>query len=130
MNKFALMTFILLVYVGIMCFLTLMFSCNTGEKHSMVRTESHNETSDSAVNISDKVEEQLAKSDTSIGKIENTMHQVQTLKKENEALKVELKTTKDSLVSTRKQLKKRTFIQKVLGINKDTIQTPLKDTTN
>lgn len=130
MNKFALMTFILLVYVGIMCFLTLMFSCNTGENRSKVRTESYNETSDSVINISDKVEEQLKKSDTSLGKIEHTIHEVQTLKKENESLKVELKSTKDSLVATKKLLKKRTFIQKVLGINKDTIQTQMKDTTN
>ena len=130
MNKFVLMTLILLVYVGIMCILTLFYGSCSSDRNPKLERDTHAVVSDTIVNISDKVEEQLAKSDTSIGKIENTMHQVQTLKKENEALKVELKTTKDSLVSTRKQLKKRTFIQKVLGINKDTIQTSMKDTAN
>lgn len=130
MKRFVFMTLILLVYVGIMCVLTLFYGSCSSDKRPKLEKDTHAVVSDTIVNISDKVEEQLAKSDTTIGKIETTIHQVQTLKKENEALKVELKSTKDSLVETKKLLKKRTFIQKVLGINKDTIQTPMRDTTN
>ena len=129
MNRFRLMTLILLVYVGIMCLFTLMYGCSSDKGRTLI-IEKDTTASDTTINISDKVEEQLKRSDTSIGKIENTMNEVQVLKKENQALKVELKSTKDSLVATKKLIKKRTLIQKVLGLNKDTIQTNMRDTTN
>jgi len=129
MNKYSLMTLILLVYVGIICLLTYMFGCSSGNGKTKTK-ELVIKSVDSTISISDKVEEQLKRSDTSLGKIENTMHEVQTLKEQNEALIIELKSTKDSLVAAKKLLKKRTIIQKVLGLNKDTIQINMRDTAN
>lgn len=129
MNRFATMTFILVVYVGIMCLLTLMYGCTSETSHPKV-FESDTMAAETTVSITDKVEQALKKSDTSIGNIESTMNEVQVLKKENQELKVELQCTKDSLVATKKLVKKRTLIQKVLGLNKDTIQTTMKDTAN
>lgn len=75
------------------------------------------------------LEEQLNLSDTTIVVMEHAISENQQLKNENTALKSELKVVKDSLVQAKKLIKKRSFIQKVLGINKDTIQT-VKDTAN
>ena len=75
------------------------------------------------------LEQQLNMSDTTIVVMEHAISENQKLKNENTALKSELKVVKDSLVQAKKLIKKRTFIQRVLGINKDTIQT-VNDTAN
>lgn len=124
------MAFIVLVFVGIVFLLTFFWaSCNTKTqgKNEKVRVLS---TSDSVVNLTDVVEKQLKRSDTSIGKIENTIHERDALVKENVQLKKELKDTKDSLVATKKLIKKRTLIQKILGTNKDSVQKNVSDTAN
>jgi len=104
----------------------LLLSCNSDEVHEMVQTESS--TPDTIITYNDKVDEQLRISDTSILAIEHKMVERDALVKENKQLKVELKATKDSLVATKKLIKKRTLIQKILGTNKDTIN--IKDTSN
>ncbi len=123
------MILVLLIYVGILSFVVFVYGCSSNNAQKPLN-ESNNTTKDSLIDLNDKIEEQLKKTDTTINKIENQIQEVKVLKKENQALKVELKSTKDSLVATRKLIKKRTLIQKVLGINKDTIGKEVSDTTN
>lgn len=127
MNKFTQMILILGAYVGIMILLTLFWGSCTNGNNQIVNEKSENRV-DSTINYSDVVEEQLKKSDTALPKIEHMKHERDVLMKENQTLKIELKTTKDSLVATKKLLKKRTFIQKILGTNKDTIKNNTIDT--
>jgi glutamine synthetase adenylyltransferase len=123
------MILILGAYVGIMILLTLFWGSCTNSKNEIVNEKSENRL-DSTINYSDVVEEQLKKSDTALPKIEHMKQERDDLLKENQTLKIELKTTKDSLVATKKLLKKRTFIQKILGTNKDTIKNNVSDTAN
>lgn len=127
MNKILKMILVLCMYVGIMILLTLFWSSCSNDKNQIV-TEKAESGVDSTINYSDVVEEQLKKSDTALPKIEHMKHERDELIRENQTLKVELKSTKDSLVATKKLLKKRTFIQKILGTNKDTIKNNTIDT--
>jgi hypothetical protein len=115
-----------ILYVGIV--VTTLSSCGS-EPLTQLEKADKSQT-DTVVNFSDKVEEQLKMTDTSIIIFENTMHERDALVKENKELKIELKTTKDSLDVAKKQIKKRTVLQKILGLNKDTIQTIQKDTNS
>ena len=127
MKRFANMVFIISVYVGIMYLLTLMYGSFSNNKTP--KQESAITYTDSSENNLDKLEDALKKSDTTLGNIEKTMNEHDQLIQENHELKTELKKTKDSLVATKKLLKKRTLVQKILGINKDTIQ-KTNDTAN
>lgn len=130
MNKFTRMILILGAYVGIMILLTLFWGSCTNSKNEIVNEKLENGVDSININYSDVVEEQLKKSDTALPKIEHMKQERDDLLKENQTLKIELKTTKDSLVATKKLLKKRTFIQKILGTNKDTIKNNVSDTAN
>ena len=121
------MILIIAVYVGIMYLLTLLYGCMSNGKTP--KHESAITYTDSSENNIEKVETALKKSDTSLEVIENTIIEHDELIQENKQLKVELQNTKDSLVATKKLLKKRTLVQKILGINKDTIQ-KTNDTAN
>lgn len=121
------MTVIIAVYAGIMFLLSLMYGCFS-DKKTYAKQESSKVSIDSSDNM-DKVEIALKKSDTALSNIEKTFVEHNTLLKENKQLRIELKSTKDSLVATKNMLKKRTFIQKILGTNKDTIQSK-NDTAN
>lgn len=127
MKWFLNMILIISVYVGIMYLLTLMYGSFSNSKTP--KQESAITYTDSTESNLNKVEDALKKSDTALGKIEKSISEHDQLVQENKQLKVELKTTKDSLVATKKLLKKRTFIQKILGTNKDTLQ-KTNDTAN
>lgn len=127
MKRFVNMVLIISVYVGIMYLITLMYGCFSNSKTP--KQESATVITDSSENNIEKVETALKKSDTALGNIEQTIFEHDELIQENNELKTELKKTKDSLVATKKLLKKRTLMQKILGINKDTIQ-KTNDTAN
>ena len=78
----------------------------------------------------ENLEQQLIVSDTTVAHIGKAITEKEQLKKENAALKIELKVVKDSLVYTKKLIKKRNLLQKVLGIKPDTITITTKDTTH
>jgi len=127
MKRLKTMMLIIVVYVGIMYLLTLLYGCMSNEKTP--KNESTTVLADSSESNIKKVETALKKSDTALEVIENTIIEHDELIQENKQLKVELQNTKDSLVATKKLLKKRTLVQKILGINKDTIQ-KTNDTAN
>ena len=127
MKRFTTMMLIIVVYVGIMYLLTLLYGCMSNEKNT--KQENATVITDSSENNIEKVETALKKSDTTLKVIEHTIIEHDELIQENKQLKVELENTKDSLVATKKLLKKRTLVQKILGINKDTIQ-KTNDTAN
>ena len=111
--------------------LILLWALATSGKTHQIRTEAKKVlTKDSFEIHVENIEKQLAESDTTIVFLADKISNTERLVKENQMLKYELKKVSDSFNAAKKMLKKRTFIQKVLGINKDTIQTQMKDTTN
>jgi len=83
-----------------------------------------------------KITETLEKSENLEENIKGVVQDRATLKVQNKKLTTELKTTKDSLEKVKYELKetklklpkKRSFLQKVLGTGKDSVEVIKKDT--
>lgn len=117
--------FVVLAIMATVIMFLFLISCD-GEPKTYSK-ESGFQKMDSAETNLVRLKSELNKSDTTILSIETAIQERNVLKKENVGLKQQLQITKDSLAETKKQIKKRTLIQKILGINKDT--TKLNDTT-
>lgn len=109
----------------------LIWALATAGKTYQIRTETKKVLAKDSFEIHvENIEKQLAESDTTIVFLADKISSTERLVKENQMLKHELKKVSDSLNAAKKLLKKRTFIQKNIGIDKDTIQTNSIDTTN